>query len=101
MAPMCTQRTISVPGEVDYKSRQGHYWGRQDWIISFSRRSRVEGRFGNLKDRSHEHSAVAASESWGCARTHAGDLRPQPRTCGCSTPGPLAPDWTSRHRSLI
>jgi len=50
----CTQRTITVPGDVDYKSRQRHYWGSRDWISSFSRRSRVEGWFGNLKDRSRE-----------------------------------------------
>jgi len=50
----CSQRTITVPGDVDYKSRQRHYWGSRDWINSFSRRSRVEGWFGNLKDRSRE-----------------------------------------------
>lgn len=50
----CSQRTITVPGDVDYKSRQRHYWGSRDWISSFSRRSRVEGWFGNLKDRSRE-----------------------------------------------
>ena len=50
----CSQRTVTVPGEVDYKSRQRHYWGSRDWISSFSRRARVEGWFGNLKDRSRE-----------------------------------------------
>jgi len=50
----CSQRTITVPGDIDYKSRQRHYWGSRDWISSFSRRSRVEGWFGNLKDRSRE-----------------------------------------------
>lgn len=45
----CTQRTITVPGHVDAKSRQRHYWGSRDWIKSFARRSRVEGYFGNLK----------------------------------------------------
>lgn len=50
----CSQRTITVPGDVDYKSRQRHYWGSGKWIASFSRRSRVEGWFGNLKDRSRE-----------------------------------------------
>ena len=50
----CAQRTITVPGDVDYKSRQRHYWGSREWIASFSRRSRVEGWFGNLKDRSRE-----------------------------------------------
>jgi len=50
----CSQRTITVPGAIDYKSRQRHYWGSRDWISSFSRRSRVEGWFGNLKDRSRE-----------------------------------------------
>ena len=48
----CTQRTISVPGDVDYRSRQRHYSGSHDWISSISRRSRVEGWFGDLKDRS-------------------------------------------------
>ncbi len=50
----CSQRTVTVPGDVDYKSRQRHYWGSRDWISSFSRRSRVEGWFGNVKDRSRE-----------------------------------------------
>lgn len=50
----CSQRTITVPGDVDYKSRQRHYWGSRDWISSFNRRTRVEGWFGNLKDRSRE-----------------------------------------------
>jgi len=50
----CSQRTITVPGDVDYKSRQRHYGGSRDWISSFSRRSRVEGWFGNVKDRSRE-----------------------------------------------
>ncbi len=50
----CSQRTITVPGEIDDKSRQRHYWGSRSWIASFSRRSRVEGWFGNLKDSSRE-----------------------------------------------
>ena len=50
----CTQRTITIPGDVDAKSRQRHYWGSPTWIKAFSRRSRVEGWFGNLKNHSTE-----------------------------------------------
>jgi hypothetical protein len=50
----CEQRTITVPGDIDAKSRQRHYWGSREWISSFSRRSRVEGWFGNLKNDSTE-----------------------------------------------
>jgi hypothetical protein len=50
----CNQRTITVPGDIDAKSRQRHYWGSRDWIKSFSRRSRVEGWFGNLKNETTE-----------------------------------------------
>ncbi len=65
----CSQRTISIPGDVDYKSRQRHYWGSQDWISSFSRRSRVEGWFGNLKDRSREALARGAFRVMGLCKS--------------------------------
>jgi hypothetical protein len=50
----CTQRTITVSGDIDGKARQRHYWGSRDWIKAFSRRSRAEGWFGNLKNDSTE-----------------------------------------------
>ena len=50
----CRQRTITLPGDIDAKSRQRHYWGSPTWIKAFSRRSRVEGWFGNLKNDSTE-----------------------------------------------
>jgi hypothetical protein len=50
----CSQRTITVPGSVDGKARQPHYWGSRSWIAAFSRRSRVEGWFGNLKSENAE-----------------------------------------------
>jgi len=65
----CSQRTITVPGDVDYKSRQRHYWGSRDWISSFSRRSRVEGWFGNLKDRSREALARGAFRVMGLCKS--------------------------------
>lgn len=50
----CTQRTITITGDVDAKARQRHYWGSRDWIKAYSRRSRVEGWFGNIKNDSTE-----------------------------------------------
>ncbi len=65
----CSQRTITVPGDIDYKSRQRHYWGSRDWISSFSRRSRVEGWFGNLKDRSRQALGRGAFRVMGLCKT--------------------------------
>jgi len=49
----CSQRTITVPGDVDPKSRQHHYWGSRDWITAFSRRSRVEGMVRQPQKQQH------------------------------------------------
>ncbi|HEU4675330.1 MAG TPA: hypothetical protein VFS29_05050, partial [Motilibacteraceae bacterium] len=46
----CQQRTITVPGDVTPKLRQQLRWGSPEWITSFSRRTHVEGGFGNLKN---------------------------------------------------
>ena len=46
----CSQRTVTVPAEALAKTRQKHYWGSPDWIASYSRRTHVEGYFGNLKN---------------------------------------------------
>ena len=67
--PCCTQRTITVPGDIDPKSRQRHYWGSRDWIRSFRRRSRVEGWFGNLKNDSTEALNRGAFRVMGIAKT--------------------------------
>jgi hypothetical protein len=65
----CTQRTITVPGDVDAKARQRHYWGSRDWINAFSRRSRVEGWFGNLKNDSTEALGRGAFRVMGLCKT--------------------------------
>jgi hypothetical protein len=65
----CTQRTITVAGGIDTKSRQRHYWGSRDWIKAFSRRSRVEGWFGNLKNDSTEALNRGAFRVMGLAKT--------------------------------
>lgn len=65
----CTQRTITVPGDVDAKSRQRHYWGTRDWINAFSRRSRVEGWFGNLKNEATEALNRGTFRVMGLAKT--------------------------------
>jgi hypothetical protein len=51
----CTQRTVTIPGTVTPKLRQTLYWGSPEWIESFSRRTYVEGFFGNMKNPSAEN----------------------------------------------
>jgi hypothetical protein len=46
----CRQATISVPMTVSPKLRQRERWGTPAWVISYNRRSRVEGGFGLLKN---------------------------------------------------
>ena len=65
----CVQRTISLPGHVDAKSRQRWYWGSRDWISAFNRRSRVEGYFGNLKGNNTEGLTRGAFRVMGLAKT--------------------------------
>jgi len=65
----CQQRTITLPGDVDAKSRQRHYWGSPTWIKAFSRRSRVEGWFGNLKNDSTEALSRGAFRVVGICKT--------------------------------
>jgi hypothetical protein len=65
----CTQRTITLPGDIDPKSRQRHYWGSRDWITAFNRRSRVEGWFGNLKSNNTENLTRGAFRVMGLAKT--------------------------------
>ena len=45
----CRQRTITIPGAVVAKVRQPLAWGSDAWIDSYSRRTHVEGIFGNVK----------------------------------------------------
>lgn len=45
----CSQRTITVSDDTMRKLRQEAYWLSDDWITSYSRRTRVEGGFGILK----------------------------------------------------
>jgi hypothetical protein len=65
----CTQRTITVPGDVDAKNRQRHYWGSRDWISAYARRSRVEGWFGNAKSNNAEGLTRGAFRVMGIAKT--------------------------------
>jgi len=65
----CTQRTITVPGDVDAKARQRHYWGSPNWIKAFNRRSRVEGWFGNLKNDNTESLGRGAFRVMGICKT--------------------------------
>ena len=51
----CSQRTVTIPGTVVPKLRQTLYWGSPEWIESYSRRTYVEGFFGNMKNPSAEN----------------------------------------------
>ncbi|MDX6244516.1 MAG: hypothetical protein QOE76_2239 [Frankiales bacterium] len=51
----CTQRTVTIPGHVTAKIRQRLYWGSPAWIASFSRRTYIEGIFGNWKSPKTEN----------------------------------------------
>lgn len=50
----CSQRTITVPGDVTPKIRQRLYWGDPKWIAAYNRGSRVEAGFGNIKSSKTE-----------------------------------------------
>jgi hypothetical protein len=51
----CSQKTVSVPGPAIMKLRQEHYWGSPDYCESYSRRSNIEGVFGNLRNTSTQN----------------------------------------------
>jgi len=51
----CTQQTISIPGPALSKLRQRDDWGTPKWIESYSRRTHIEGIFGNLRNSSTQN----------------------------------------------
>lgn len=48
----CHQVSVTIEGDVLAKLRQEHPWGTPEWTASQSRRTQVEGFFGNLKNSS-------------------------------------------------
>lgn len=58
----CTQRTVTIPGNVTPKIRQRLYWGSDEWITSFNRRTYVEGSYGNMKNPNTEN----ITRGWCC-----------------------------------
>lgn len=58
----CTQRTVTIPGNVTPKIRQRLYWGSAEWIASFNRRTYVEGSYGNMKNPNTEN----ITRGWCC-----------------------------------
>ena len=65
----CTQRTITIAGDVAEKTRQRLVWGTPDWIRSFARRTYVEGAYGNLKSAKTENIRRGWCFVWGRAKT--------------------------------
>jgi hypothetical protein len=58
----CTQRTVTIAGNVTPKTRQRLYWGSDEWIASFNRRTHVEGFYGNMKNTNTEN----ITRGWCC-----------------------------------
>lgn len=48
------QPTLVLPASVATKLRQEHRWGSDAWIADYSRRTAIEGVFGNIKARDGE-----------------------------------------------
>lgn len=48
------QPTLVLPASVATKLRQEHRWGSDAWIADYSRRTAIEGVFGNMKARDGE-----------------------------------------------
>lgn len=65
----CTQRTITIAGDVLAKLRQRLAWGTLEWILSYSRRTYVEGAYGNLKSAKTENIRRGWCFVWGRAKT--------------------------------
>ena len=66
----CTQRTITVPGDRRQPKHANATTGAaRDWITAFTRRSRVEGWFGNLKSNNTEALTRGAFRVMGICKT--------------------------------
>jgi hypothetical protein len=71
-APLCcTQRTVRVtpPANV-FKLQQRFYWGSKDWARIYSRRSLVEGSYGNRKNVSTENLRRGQFQIFGLVWVH-------------------------------
>jgi len=53
---------VTIPGTVTPNIRQRMYWGSDEWITSFNRRTHVEGSYGNLKNTNTEN----INRGWCC-----------------------------------
>ncbi|GAC1580757.1 MAG: hypothetical protein NVS3B18_14390 [Candidatus Dormibacteria bacterium] len=51
----CKQETITLPAAVNAKLRQPLYWGSDEWIEAFNRRTYIESVFGNWKSTKTEN----------------------------------------------
>lgn len=65
----CTQRTVTIGGEVDAKRRQRHNWGTPEWIAAYARRTYVEATYGNVKSAKTENMRRGWCFVWGRAKT--------------------------------
>ncbi len=49
---VCRQPTLVIPGHIQDKLRQRHYWGSPEWFDAYKRRVLIEGIFGTWKNPS-------------------------------------------------
>lgn len=69
LAKGCAQETITAPGGVLAKARQQHRYGTPNWMASFTRRARIEGVFGQLKEPGSNHIRRGWTRSMGLIKT--------------------------------
>lgn len=48
--PWCLRDTAGIDAGSHMKYQQQEYWGLKDWLVSWNRRTYVEGTFGNIKN---------------------------------------------------
>jgi hypothetical protein len=65
----CTQQSVTLPGTVQPKLAQRFTWGSREWIAAYSRRTYIEGSFGNMKNRNTENLARGWTQLRGLVKT--------------------------------
>ncbi len=74
----CTQQTITVPPQVNEKTRQKHDYPSAAWRRSYGRRTGAERGFATAKDPASNDTARGWCRLTGLALHHGAARRPQP-----------------------
>lgn len=65
----CIQQSVTIPASVQPKLSQRFTWGSREWIAAYSRRTHIEGAFGNMKNRNTENLARGWTQAVGLVKT--------------------------------